>query len=236
MGIEMRHRSTLTTIAVNLLLAAGYFGAARLGLKLASVNVSVTVVWPPSGIALAALLVFGSRVWPGIFVGAFAANMATQGSLATVAAISAGNTLEGLLGAFLARKFASGIDGFLRPRNVFTFTALSAMLSTMVGATIGVTSLSLGGYAAWHDYGSIWVTWWLGDAVGALLLTPALVLWITNRRPGWSRPLALELALWVMALCLLSRIVFGPLFGIGHSQAFLSLAFLFPPLALWLAF
>src|SRR6267378_1972705 len=90
------------------LVAAVYFGTAKLGLTLAFANASATAIWPPAGIALAALLLLGYRAWPGIFLGAFLANITTQGSIPVVAGISAGNTLEALLGAALLRKFAGG--------------------------------------------------------------------------------------------------------------------------------
>jgi signal transduction histidine kinase/ActR/RegA family two-component response regulator len=218
-------------LAINLLLAATYFGTAKAALRVATVNASVTPVWPPSGIALAALLVFGRRVWPGIFLGAFWANITTQGSFWTVATIAGGNTSEALLGAYLVNRFANGRDAFLRPQDVFKFAGLGALLSAMVGATVGAASLALGSYARWADFGAVWPTWWLGDAVGALLVTPLLVLWAGDRVLRWSRPRWLELISWAVVLCLVARTVFGPLFGIGHSLAFLCI-----PLIIWLAF
>src|SRR5207245_7503885 len=85
--------------------------------------------------------------------------------------IAVGNTLEALAGAWLVSRFAGGRHLFERPRDVFKF-ALIAGLSTMVSATIGVTSLELGGYAAWTEGGRIWWTWWLGDVVGAIIIAP----------------------------------------------------------------
>src|SRR5512132_2754134 len=93
-------------LATLLGLSAVYFLAARLGLRLAFVNASASPVWPPTGIALAACLVLGWRCWPSILLAAFLANLATTGSVATSLAIGAGNTLEGLVGAYLVRRFA----------------------------------------------------------------------------------------------------------------------------------
>src|SRR2546425_12763199 len=92
------HLVYLVTVAV---LAVAYLIAAKLGLKLAFVHASATAVWPPTGIALAAFLVFGYRVWPGIFVGAYLANITTTGPVATSLGIATGQTLEGLTRAYL---------------------------------------------------------------------------------------------------------------------------------------
>src|SRR5436190_24345601 len=116
-------RAYLPTIA---LIAAVYFVAGKLGLTLAFVNASATAVWPPTGIALAAFLLLGYRVWPGIFLGAFLANLATAGTAATSLGIASGNTLEGLAGALLVDRFAGGAAFFNRPQDVFKFTALAA--------------------------------------------------------------------------------------------------------------
>src|SRR5207249_4219314 len=159
-----------------------YFIAGKLGLKLAVVNANATAVWPPTGIALAALLVFGYRVWPGIFLGAFLVNITTAGSVATTIGIATGNTLEGLLGAYLINRFANGRRALERSQDVFKFATLAALLSTTVSATFGVTSLCLGGYARWTDYEPIWLTWWLGDVVGAFIVAPLLLLWSADPR------------------------------------------------------
>ena len=93
---------------------------------------------------------FGYWVWPAIFLGAFAVNMTTAGSITTSLGIATGNTLEGLLGAFLINHFANGRKVFTRQHDTLTFVLLAALLSTTVSATLGVTSLSLAGYAEWE--------------------------------------------------------------------------------------
>jgi len=118
-----------TTPVVILGLAALYFLAGKLGLLLAFVHASATAVWPPTGIALAAFLLLGYRVWPGIFLGAFLVNLTTAGSLATTLSIATGNTLEGLAGAYLVNRWAHGVHAFDRPPDVFKFAALAALAS-----------------------------------------------------------------------------------------------------------
>ena len=227
----MNRGRTLTVIA---LLASVYFVAGKLGLMLAFVNDSATAVWPPTGIALAAFLVLGYRVWPGIFFGAFLVNVTTAGSVATSVGIAAGNTLEGVVGAYLLSRFANGRNAFDRPQDIFKFAVLAGMGSTMVSATIGVTGLCLGGYATWVGYGSVWMTWWLGDAMGNLIVAPLLVLWSADPRVRWNRYQALEAALVLFLLFLIGQAVFGGLLAgaIGDHP----IEFLCVPMLVWVAF
>src|SRR2546422_6689317 len=115
----------LKDVGLFIALAAIYFVAGKLGLRLAFVNASATVVWPPTGIALAAFLLLGYRAWPAIFLGAFLVNVSTAGTFATSLGIAVGNTLEGLVGAGLVGRFARGRGAFEDPRDVFRFTGLA---------------------------------------------------------------------------------------------------------------
>src|SRR5256885_11675126 len=160
--------------------AALYFVAGKIGLSLALIHPSASAIWAPSGIALAALLLMGVRVWPAIFVGAFLVNETTAGSLATSLSIATGNTLEAVVGSFLVTRFAHGRKCFDQVGAIFKFAALAGLCSTTVSATFGVTSLSLAGFASWTEYGSIWLTWWLGDATGVLVIAPPLILWAAD--------------------------------------------------------
>src|SRR5579863_1978749 len=142
-------------------LAVVYFVAGKLGLSMAFVHPSSTAVWPPTGIALAAFLILGYRVWPGVFLGAFLVNLTTVGTVLTSLGIATGNTLEGLIGAYLVTRFANGRNAFERGQDTFKFAMLSGLLGTTVAATLGVTSLALGGFARWSEFRDIWLTWWL---------------------------------------------------------------------------
>jgi len=168
------------TAALILVLALLYFCAGSFGLSLARVHPSASAVWPPSGIALAAILLWGYRLWPGIFLGAFAVNIAGAGSVAAALGIAAGNTVEAILGAALVNRFANGPNAFDQTKSILKFILLAGILSTAVGATIGVLTLSLAGHAPWDDLVTIWLTWWLGDAVGNLIVASLLVLWLTQ--------------------------------------------------------
>jgi len=213
-----------------LLLVAVYFLAGKFGLSFASLNASASAVWPPTGIALAACLAFGYRVWPCIFVGAFLVNVTTAGSHLTSLGIAAGNTLEALVGALLVGRFAGGVHVFDRAQNVLKFAGLASLGSTAISATVGVTTLALGGYANWPEFGPVWLTWWLGDVAGSLVAAPLALLWIADRRLHWSGARTAEAILALASTIGVSILVFGaPLFA-NHPLPFLCLA----PLV-WLA-
>jgi len=223
---ESRRSVTLWWLA---LLTSAYFVAGKFGLSLAYVNASVSPVWPPTGIAFAAFLLLGPRIWPAIFVGAFLVNVTTTGSIATSVGIAIGNTFEGRLGADLVRLFANGRDVFNRSRDVFKFVVLGGLFSTTVSATIGVSSLTLGGSADWRAYPAIWLTWWLGDAVGALVVGPVLVLWSMRVGVPRSRLRRLEGVGLFATVVAIGVLVFYGL--VGQPLTFLCL----PPLV-WAAF
>jgi len=199
-----------------LVLTGVYFLAGKFGLSLAFVHASASPVWPPTGIALAATLLLGYRVWPALFLGAFLVNVTTAGSVWTSLGIAGGNTLEGLLGAFLVQRFANGRRVFDRARDILAFAALAGLGSTAVSATVGVASLSLGGYASWERFGAIWLTWWLGDAAGALVVAPVLILWGVDRAARLTRARLLELLLLLGSTVLVGEAVFG---GLGSPWA-----------------
>src|SRR5439155_7236793 len=130
-------------VGLSLGVAAVYTVAAKFGLALALEHPSATAVWPPTGLALAAVLLGGRVVWPGIFAGAFVANVTTAGSVASSLGIALGNTLEAVVGGYLVARFARGRDAFDRPVDVFTFALLAGLGSTVLSATCGVVSLAL---------------------------------------------------------------------------------------------
>lgn len=189
-------------------LATVYILAGKFGLQLAIFHPSATPVWPPTGISLAAFLLLGYWVWPAIFLGAFAVNVTTAGSMVSSLAIATGNTLEGLIGALLVNSLANGRKCFTQQGDTIKFLLLAAVFSTAVSATFGVTSLALGGYADWQRYDEIWITWWLGDVVGALIVTPAIVLWVSDRALNWNRSQLLEMGVSLPLLCLVTWTIF----------------------------
>src|SRR5260370_32336097 len=146
-------------VAVVFGLAALYYFAAKLGLRFAYINSRVTTMWPPAGIALAAFVLLGYRVWPAILGAAFLANLTTTGAILPSIGIAIGNAGEGLLGAYLVNRFARGGRVFDRVRDIIRFTVLAAFISTTVSASLGITSLALGGVPSASDAAPAWLTW-----------------------------------------------------------------------------
>ncbi len=212
-------------------LAIIYFLAGKLGLHFAFVHASASAVWPPTGIALAAVLLFGRRIWPAIFVGAFFVNLTTSGSIVSSLGIAVGNTLEATVGASLVARYAGGVRAFERPQDFLRFVLLGGFLGTAISATIGVISLIIGGQATWTTFGAIGLTWWLGDAAGALIVTPVLVLWGAHASFATLRARPFEALLLLIVVLATGALVFA------HAELNrLPLPFLCIPPLIWAAF
>ena len=224
----------LRELLIGLAVCAAYILAGKLSLRLASVHPSATPFWPPTGIAIVALLMLGLRYWPVIFLGAFVVNFTTAGSTLTSLGIATGNCLEAVLTVYLVNRFANGKQVFERTWDILRFALYAGVLSSAAAATLGVTSLALGGFAPWNQYGIIWRTWWLGDAAGALVFAPILLLWISNPRVKWSNKQYLEAAILLSAMLLMSGIVFGPAFRAEIKND--PWTFLCAPFLVWAAF
>ena len=228
--MQSRPFSKLPVIGI---LTVVYFIAGKFGLLLASLHASASPVWPAAGIALATLLVLGYRAWPAIFVGAFLVNVTTAGNVATSLAIASGNTLEAVCGAWLVNRFAGGTTVFDRPQGVVKF-ALAAVVSTVIGPAFGVTSLAFGGFADWANFGAIWLTWWLGDTTGDLLIAPLIILWSTPPKRRWNRREVVEVGILLLLLFVLSEAVFCGWLTISARNY--PIAFISLPIVIWTAF
>jgi len=177
-GFNRRYFSTIAAIA------ATYFGAAKVGFLLAFATHQVTAVFPPTGIALVAYLLFGFRVWPGVFLGAFLANAFSNEPLVTAAGISVGNTLAGIVGLYLLRRFTKFDSSLEKLSDVLGLVLFGAAAGAVVSASNGVAQLALSGIVPWSAYGSVWWVWWMGDAMGVLLFAPLLLTSLVRRHRG----------------------------------------------------
>ncbi len=214
--------------------ACVYLLTAELGFLLALDQTNASAVWPPAGIALAACLVFGIRIWPGIFLGAFLANsimlagtpFSTLPALMVSLSTAGGNTLEALLGAWLVRRFIPGRLPFERTQDAFRFILLGALASPCVSATIGGISFCL--YSSdWSRWGQILLTWWLGDAVGVIVFAPLLLTWKNRSLLRWDKSKAAE-TVALLALLLFTELIIFPLNA--------PVEYLLIPLLFWTAF
>ncbi|HEX6738690.1 MAG TPA: MASE1 domain-containing protein, partial [Vicinamibacteria bacterium] len=215
------------------LLALVYFLAARMGLRLAVLHPAASAVWPSSGVALAIVLLCGRSLWPVVFAGAAAAYLTVVGP-AAAAGLAAAATLEALLGADLARRFAGGPAAFDKPERVLSFSVLAGLLAPMAGAGLGALSLCLTGEAPWWHWGALALSGWLGDAAGVLVVAPPLVLWSREGPLRPERGRSLEAALLLLALVVVGAAAFHGLLPLASRRY--PLEFLVLPVLVWAGF
>ena len=220
-------------IAWNGGVAAAYFLAAKLGLTLATVGVTVTLVWPPSGVAVAAMLLLGRRVWPGVALGAFVANATTDAPIAIAWFTAVGNPLEAVVAALLLRRVGDFHSSLERTHDVLALTLLGAIVAPTVGATVGVVGLVVTGTLAPSAIVGAWFTWWAGDAMGILLVTPLILAWVRRRGRGASTPRILEGTALVAITGIAGFLVFG---GLLAGRVTAPLVYVALPLLIWAAF
>lgn len=147
-------------------------------------------MWPATGVSLAALVLFGRDLWPGIFLGAAVVNVWTGAPILVASGIAIGNTLEAVVGEYALRRIPGFRLGLDRRVDGLGIVAV-ALISTMVSATIGVTSLSAGGIVSRGQLVDTWLAWWQGDVLGDLVVAPFLLTWLSA---PWHRVTAMRAA------------------------------------------
>ncbi|MCI0528676.1 MAG: MASE1 domain-containing protein, partial [Nitrospira sp.] len=222
--------------------AAIYVITGELGFLMAISPGNVTTVWPPSGIALAAVLLQGYRIWPGIWLGSFLVNswffsgLTNPFSITALAAsfgIGVGSTLQALLGASLIQRVIGSRHPIDRPQDVFKFVGIE-VFSCLVASTFGVTSLSFAGFTSWDAYAYTWWTWYLGDFTGVLIVTPLLLTFSQLPWVRWGPRRLAEAVLVLMLLLITSETIFGEQSQV--AVAHYPLEFVLLPLLIWMAF
>jgi PAS domain S-box-containing protein len=213
-------------------MTVAYVAAGKLGLLTASFHPNAIAMWPAAGVALAALLVLGIRMWPAVAVGAFLVNLTVAGSVVTSLGVALGYTLEALIGLRLVGWLAQGRGAFERPRNIFAFAA-AVVPGAAIGAAIGVATLVAGGLAPRADAAAIWVTWALGSIAGALTVAPLIIVWTADHRSLALRRRPLEALALLAGVVGIALAVFGGLAPPALRQYPLS-SLAIPPL-LWIA-
>ena len=212
------------------LLAAAYLVAGKLSLLLAIPPGYATALWPPSGIALAAAVLAGTRIWPGIWIGATLVNLTVETSLVAAVLIATGNTLEAVAGATLVRRWIGVPHRFGRGEDVIKFVFIAAA-SAAIAATAAVMVLVSRHALPAPEIAWNWVTWWQGDAAGIIIVAPLILTWSTRGAVGWSRLMVLEALCCLLLLLVMSRLIFG----LGAPSGYpLTIAIL--PLIIWIAF
>ena len=214
------------------LLAAIYFAAAKLSLLLAIPPGYATAVWPPSGVALAAMLMWGSRIWPGIWIGAALVNFTINSSVLAAVVIGSGNTLEALAGAALIRRFIGDARRFGRGEDVIVFIAAAAASST-IAATVGTWLISMGSSLSWGEIFINGWTWWLGDATGMIIVTPLILSWSRPEAIAWTPRKRIEAACLALLLLVFAWMAFS---GSARYAPPIPRSYLMVPFILWAAF
>lgn len=199
-----------------LALAAAYVTAAELGFKVAAVHPVVASVWPPAGLALATLVLLGPGLWPGIFLGAVLANAFNGVGWPGAAVIAAGNSLAAISAAYALRRGGFRFD-LHRVRDALLLLGFGALLSPVISATIGTLALHLAAGVPAERITTIWVTWWSGDAIGIMLITPLMVAWADRKLPELTRGRLTEMVILGVALLATSVILMQALHGYQYA-------------------
>src|SRR5919202_600414 len=239
-AIANRFRNTLLPLAQNrtnlwqvVLMAVIYFGLAKGSLFFAAVNGYATPIWPAAGIALAAVLLLGYHLWPGVFLGGcmahFIGEQLTGTAILSGLCIGTGNAVGTVLAAYLIKRSVGNHQPLNRVRDVFSFVFLAALLSPIADANIGVTALGLFGEAPWSAYGVVWWTWWISEVVGILVFTPMVLAWSQGvKKPGQQfKQRFAEGAILIFLTVAITRITFGG----GYPVVYMLI-----PLLVWAAF
>jgi signal transduction histidine kinase/integral membrane sensor domain MASE1 len=204
--------SRMLLVVENFAMGACYYGLGKLALLLAIPPGYASAIWPPAGLALAAMLAFRYRVWPGIFVGHFLVNLFPSfeasvalpfmNALSLALSIAAGGTLQAALGAFLIRRFVGYPNRLDKEKDIIFFLLLGGPVSCLVAATLGATTLLFLRLVPPSDYPFNWFTWWVGDVIGVMLVAPVLVIWAVGRQEATLRRQLSVTALLMVMLAL----------------------------------
>jgi PAS domain S-box-containing protein len=216
-----------------ILLAAVYYAAARLGLAYASIGQTVSLIWPPTGIAFATLALFGVRYWPGVLIGAFLANAGTAIPLWTAAGIAVGNTLEAVVASYLLRRAAGDRIELDNYREIRALILVAAPAGALCSAVIGCIMLALAGQLPVGVLRTL-STWWIGDLVGALVIAPVILAWKRPARQEGSGRRRLEVAALAVGALIAAEIGLGQLIGPGVLRR-LDYHYLLFPFVIWAA-
>lgn len=219
-------------ILLNLLLAAIYVGTAKIGLQFAYAQEMATLIWMPTGISLAAVLLGGYGLLPGVALGAFLTVATADVPLWVAGATAVGNTLEAFVGAFTLRRYAQFNLALQRIRDVWNLLLWAALFSTLFSATIGVGSTCVSGSIAWRDFPKVWLIWWLGNAISDVLIAPLVLVW--SRTFRWQLERALEFILMIALVSIATTIVFGGWVPFPREGAY-PLTFAVFPFFIWAA-
>ena len=232
--VNMKSNSSpsLTTLTRVVLLIALYFLGGLLGKQASFLSGSIALVWPPAGIALAAILLFGYRFWPGVALGAVLFSFMNGLPLGFFTLGTAlGNTMGAIVCAFLLRRFIAFDNALERIRDVAGYIGLACFLGTTVNAAFNVVSLVYAGTATWSGFFPTILEWWVPNALAGLVVAPFLITWATPSTLRWHPRLVVEAAVCGTGLVAGTLISFHPWFVYGIQNY--PLAYLPFPFLVW---
>ena len=208
-GVFKAATYTLELIAI----AMAYFGLAVSGQLVPWINPTATPLWPPTGLALALMLLRGYRIWPAIFVAAFFSTVVDGGALSEAGCIALGTPIAALAGAWLINRWSHGRETFATPLGVAKFAVIAFAPTAMISATMAIAGLVLANDVGLASPVAKWTARWLADAGGTLIIAPVIVLWATKPSRAWSRWSLLETAAVVIVTAAIGIAAFGPQVG-----------------------
>jgi PAS domain S-box-containing protein len=206
-------RSAATYLVELSIVAAGYVGLAESALLLPAINPAATPLWPPTGFALALVLLRGYRIWPAILVGSISPYIMAGRPLLELSSVGIGTLLAAFAGAWLIGRWSTGHQTFGTPSNIAKFAIISFAPTSIIGATIALAGFILANTPGFSGSVVTWLTWWLADAAGTLVIAPVVVLWATKPLSSFSKWSLLESVAVSALVSVIGIVAYSPLIG-----------------------
>jgi PAS domain S-box-containing protein len=206
-------RSAATYLVELSIIVASYVGLAESALLLPAINPAATPLWPPTGFALALVLLRDYRIWPAIFVGSLSPYILSSGSLLELGCVGIGTLLAAFAGRWLISRWSNGLQTFGTPSGIAKFAIISFVPTTMISSTIALAGFIAADKLVFSDSVVTWVTWWLADAAGTVVMASVVVLWAMMPLHSFSKWSLLEAVAVIILACVIGIVAYSPLIG-----------------------
>ena len=206
-------RSAATYLVELSIVAASYIALAESALLLPAINPAATPLWPPTGFALALVLLRGYRIWPAILVGSLSSHLMDGRSLLELGSVGIGTLLAAFAGTWLISRWSNGRQTFGTASSIAKFAIISFAPTTMISSTIAMAGFILANTLSFSDFVVTFLIWWLADAAGTLIITPVVVLWATMPLRRLSKRAVLESVVVSILVSIIGIVAYSPLIG-----------------------
>ena len=206
-------RSAATYLVELSIVAAVYIGLAESALLLPAINPAATPLWPPTGFALALVLLRGYRIWPAILAGSLSPYFTAGQSVLELGSVGIGTLLAAFAGTWLIKRWSNGHQTFGTPSNIAKFAIISFVPTTIVSSTIALAGFTIANRPSFSDPVVTWLTWWLADAAGTLVIAPVVVLWAMMPLRRFSNWNLLESVAFSILVSVIGIVAYSPLIG-----------------------